>query len=162
MKRVKISGIVICALIVLVLILPFRVHKKVSAILVSMKDETVLEQVTVTYDGYYHVNLILNDRFSGKIIISNYPETNQIIDGEVEITSGISHADSTLEYEDGYLFGQLISHRFLMASLIPVYEHTGEDPMCASFSYSEGIYVVVGATDRESALNMINEMLDQS
>lgn len=162
LRAVRVLIPALCIVIVLIFLLPMPVSRTVPARMICLADESVFEEVTVTFRGHYRLNLFSKDSFSGKIIISGQPLSEDSLSTSLAI-SRQPVFENIMRYDTGPLdspYGQLLSGRFFRTFAIAVFEPGDAARGQASFSYTDGTFIVKNTVSREDAVHALQKILE--
>lgn len=134
-KVIKKLIAILVMLFVLVHMIPFTITKDINAIEIKLDDPSYLEERTIQVSGKYYLNLLVEDKFRGKIIISDY----KITSGKME-TIWFSEESGSLVYQfvigknehkhpikETYILGPIIAKPLLRNMAILLYNENVQD-----------------------------------
>ncbi|MCF0149867.1 MAG: hypothetical protein HUJ80_00475 [Firmicutes bacterium] len=127
----KLSAWLIFILFMGMTLIPIPLKLEMAAIEIKMDDPAYFDNCTINIDGYYHFNILSNDRFYGNISVSGYELTSERMDTVYISKDGhslyyhrfdeFSHDEYGHPLKLEYSLGRLVSGRFFRDMIIAVY-----------------------------------------
>ena len=167
MKKRKRVFSAICFAIVggifLLLIIPFRIQKTLSGIEIDLSNPSKSIQRTITLDGYYYFNVLKQSEFAGKLLISGYPITQQEMLFPIEIKKEIGENEIIYQSEKNahVFYGILLSDLTMKEMVLILSDLDENDNGGISVNTSSGRYIVVGTTNYQEAIIIVQECIER-
>jgi len=164
-------------LLILVSIIPIPINRTYDAVEIKLDDPNYIVQCQIKIQGRYHLNFLTDDMFAGKIIVSDYRSTNEIMskvyiskDGwPLEYTYYLGKDEDGRPITNTFFLGHIDSKNWFkeMAILVfsenPLYKDEGGKALSSTGTWgrwtaSEGYCIVPLATNREEAIDKLLKM----
>ena len=163
---------IVIVVILLVLNVPWPVHKELTGIMIKMDDSEFCEEVSIELDGSYYVNFLKEDEYWGYFRLSNdkMTQNEQVAfnlsigaDYEEDLSYRFYEKENPWEFAQAcnelgaYESGRLLSKRFLRKICIevPDYVENGYG-IYDGIEERTGYMIVTGVSNYKEAMNRID------
>ena len=146
---------------------PIRINKQVACIEIKIDDPLYCKECFIEFNGEYHLNLLCDSYFSGKIAVSSFPDTSN---GTIKVVVSKDWAPMFYKridnkYEE-FVLGSLVSNGFFSKFAILVYSDNARSGSVTwktsggwgGWSSVTGYCIVSNCNDYKSAVQVLQSL----